>query len=149
MLFPKNHSCDIHSKNLHLCKVLVYELKSEHDVDMAATIILMDAVDKSSQFSSSKRPKRREKSTRDMIKENFSLHEIRIHTSENLAYFKLLLKKSKGKKLAGQRLFLLCTGLSASDKTHEELLSSHNAKSIQEVCSLHDIELIDRETQHC
>ena len=117
-----------------LCKVIVHEVDSGSDIEVAASLIMMDVKqEKEMLVSATGRPRRSRKARGDSFGGGTGgpVHEIEMALDGNLAHFRLLLNQSKDKKLYGQRLYLI-----RDESSVEELeAGSNNIKTMQEIIS--------------
>ena len=90
-----------------LCKIHIHQIDSGSDDLLATSLIKIDI--------------------------RFPTHELEMALDGNLAYFRLLLKQNKGKKLFNQRLFLICSD--SSVEAQELLPDKSNLKTMQELAA--------------
>ena len=116
-----------------MCKILVFEVENDTSIDVAASIIMVELSEENDQSSVATGRPRRSRKCRGGGR--FPVVEIEMANDGNLAHLRLLLHQLKGKKLLGQRLFLLRNSPQLDDVPHlyEELDHTNNEKSIHEI----------------
>lgn len=117
-----------------MCKIFVYEVESDTSIDVAASLIAVDISEESAPTSvASGRPRRSRKYRGG--EGRFPVDELDMAVDGNLAHLRLLLHQIKGKKLRGQKLFLLrmSPSMCKSELSYEELDSTSNVKSMHEI----------------
>ena len=113
-----------------MCKIFVYEVENGTSIDVAASLIVVDASEDNAPSSvfASERPHRSRKSR--VGEGRFPVNEIDMALNGNLAHLRLLLHQQKGKRLLGQRLFLLRT---SAPHSYEVLDHTSDLKSMYEI----------------
>ena len=116
-----------------MCKILVYEVENDTSIDVATSIIMVELSEENDPSSVATGRPRRSRKCRGGGR--FPVVEIEMANDGNLAHLRLLLHQLKGKKLLGQRLFLLRNSPQLDDVPHlyEELDHTNNEKSIHEI----------------
>ena len=124
-----------------LCKVFVHEVENGASIDVAASIIVVDASNRDTpipSLSATGRP-RRSRKCRGKEVGVYSVDDVEMALDGNLAHLRLLLHQTKRKKILGQKLFLLHTLSEHADAPQfTELTHEYNEKSLLELVSLSD-----------
>ena len=118
-----------------LCKVFVHEVENGVELDVAASMIMVDASNGNTHsLTSTRRPRRTQKSRGDSGG-RFPVDEVEMALDGNLAHLRLLLQKKTSKQLCGQRLYLLHTSSPECEDapSFTELFPEHNNKSMREI----------------
>lgn len=130
-----------------MCKIFVYEVENGTSIDVATSLIAVDLLEEGASTSvATGRPRRLRKCRGG--RGRFPVEEIDMAFDGNLAHLRLLLHQVKGKKLHGQRLYLLRTSPSSCETTHayEELDHASNTKAMQDI--IHGSASTDDETNN-
>jgi hypothetical protein len=115
-----------------LCKAFVYQVENGTLIDNAASSIMINASSsESSPLSATGRPRRSCKARRTGV---YSVEDIEMALEGNLAHLRLLLHQFKGKKLYGQRLFLLY--MISSRVEVKELTFDDNLKTMHDLATI-------------
>jgi len=117
-----------------LCKVIVHEVENGVELDVAASIIMVNASNENTPSATATgRPRRSRKARGD--EGVYSVEEVEIALDGNLAHLRLLLHQCKGKKIQGQRLYLLHTSSPECEDapSFTELANEHNKKTIHDI----------------
>lgn len=122
-----------------LCQAVVHQVENGTSIEVAASSIMINASSaESSLLSATGRPRRSCKARGTGV---YSVEDIEIALDGNLAHLRLLLHQLKGKKLYGQRLFLLYM-ISAQVEV-KELTLDDNSKT------MHDLAIISALDSNC
>ncbi len=113
-----------------MCKIFVYEVENGTSIDVATSLIAVNVSEDNAPSSvfASDRPRRSRKCR--VGEGSFPFDEIDMALDGNLAHLRLLLHQQKGKKLLGQRLFLLRM---SAPHSYEALDYASNLKSMHEI----------------
>lgn len=122
-----------------LCKAVVHQVENATSIEVAASSIMINAsIAESPLLSATGRPRRSCKARGTGV---YSVEAIEMALDGNLAHLRLLLHQLKGKKLYGQRLFLL---FMISTKVEvKELTLDDNLKT------MHDLAIISAFDSNC
>ncbi|KAL3827212.1 hypothetical protein ACHAXA_006767 [Cyclostephanos tholiformis] len=121
-----------------LCKVFVHEVENGTSIDVAASSIIVDASNRNTPLlTATGRPRRSRKSRGEEVGV-YSVDEVEMALDGNVAHLRLLLYQYKGKKILGQKLFLLHTSAPEHDDAplFTELSKEYDEKMMHEIVSL-------------
>jgi hypothetical protein len=120
----------------------VHEVENGTSIDVAASIIIVDAANRNipiPSLTATGRP-RRSRKCRGVEGGVYSVDDVEMALDGNLAHLRLLLHQTKRKKILGQKLFLLHTSPPQHDDAplFTELTMAHNENFMHEIVSLSD-----------
>lgn len=122
-----------------LCKAVVHQVENGTSIEVAASSIMINASSAESPLlSATGRPRRSCKARGTGV---YSVEDIEMALDGNLAHLRLLLHQLKGKKLYGQRLFLLY--MISTQVEVKELTLDDNLKT------MHDLAIISALDSNC
>jgi hypothetical protein len=115
-----------------LCKAVVHQVENGTSIDVAASSIMINASSaESPPLSATGRPRRSCQARGTGV---YSIEDIEMALDGNLAHLRLLLHQFKGKKLYGQRLFLLY--MISTQVEVKELTFDDNLKTMHDLATI-------------
>jgi hypothetical protein len=118
--------------NGQLCKAVVHQVENGTSIEVAASSIMINASSAESPLlSATGRPRRSCKARGTGV---YSVEDIEMALDGNLAHLRLLLHQLKGKKLYGQRLFLLY--MISTQVEVKELTLDDNLKTMHDLAKI-------------